>query len=56
MPEKYYTPDEVAEILKVTPWTVREWCKAGKLKASKPGRSWRIEEQDLLDFTRARHG
>lgn len=56
MPEKFYTPDEVAEILKVTAWTVREWCKAGKLNASKAGRGWRVSEDDLIDFMKARHG
>lgn len=53
----YYTVAEVAAICKVTEWTVREWCKAGDLKASKPGRrAWRVEHEDLQTFLRGRHG
>jgi excisionase family DNA binding protein len=51
-----YTSDEVAEIAKVTAWTVREWCKAGTLKATKAGRGWRIKESDLKAFLEERHG
>lgn len=56
MTEKLYTTAEVANIVKVTEWTVREWCKAGTIPAIKPGRSWRIKEQDLKEFLNERHG
>jgi excisionase family DNA binding protein len=49
--EKYYTPDQVAEILMVSAKTIREWLKKGRLKGSKLGpRLWRISETDLQKF------
>jgi excisionase family DNA binding protein len=33
--ERFYTPDEVAELLGVTHVAVRKWIKAGRLKAFK---------------------
>lgn len=58
MPEddELLTVEYVADTLKVTEWTVREWCKAGKIKATKPGRAWRIRRADLVTFLRERHG
>jgi len=40
--EKYYTVKEVAELLKVTERTVRNWIRKGQIKAIKIGRVWRI--------------
>lgn len=48
--EKLYSSREVAEYLKVTPETVWNWIKAGRLKASKVGRSYKIREVDLREF------
>lgn len=56
MNEKLYTTQEVADICKVTEWTVREWCKAGSIKAIKPSRAWRITESALKEFLNERHG
>lgn len=53
---KYYKVEEVAEILRVTAWTVREYLKAGILKGSKPGGQWRISEDSLTEFLEAKHG
>lgn len=53
---KYYTADEVADICRVTVWTVREWIKADKLVGTKRGRAYLIAEQDLKDFLEDRHG
>ena len=44
------TTDEVAEILKVHKVTIQRMCKAGKLKAAKLGKSYRIEKLDLEEF------
>ncbi|SDN14073.1 helix-turn-helix domain-containing protein [Acetanaerobacterium elongatum] len=41
------TVKEVADRLKLTPYTVREWIREGKLKASKVGGVWRIKEDNL---------
>lgn len=43
----FYTPDEVAKILKISRFTVYEMIKRGELKASRIGRKMRIEPEDL---------
>jgi excisionase family DNA binding protein len=48
--EKYYSPEDVAEILGVKDRTVRAWLKSGKLKGKKLGRLWRVKESDLEEF------
>ncbi len=50
MQEKILTPDQVAQILQVHPFTVLKFIKQGKLKASKLGRVYRIRESDLEGF------
>ena len=47
MPEKFYTAEELADYLKVDGQTVRAWIRAGKVKAVKFGRSWRIADDEL---------
>jgi len=51
--ERLLTPEEVAERLSVTPRTVRDWLKAGKLQGMKAGRLWRISEKALCEFLEA---
>lgn len=41
--EKYYTIEEVAEMLKVAYLTVYRWIKTGKLEAVKAGKQYRIK-------------
>jgi excisionase family DNA binding protein len=48
--ERYYTPKEVAEGLKVTPRTVYRWLETGELRAIRFAREYRISESDLQDF------
>jgi len=45
--EKYYTIEEVAEMLKVVYLTVYRWIQDGKLKAYKVGKQYRINKPDL---------
>ena len=45
-----YTPEEIAEILKVEPDTIRRYLRDGKLKGFKVGNHWRIKEEDLQEF------
>lgn len=48
---RMYTTGEVAEILKVTPYTVRKWIRDGKLKARKVSRkTYRVLSCDLEGF------
>jgi len=50
MSEKLLTPEEVAERLVVSPKSIREWLRIGKLRGVKVGRLWRIRERDLEAF------
>jgi len=47
MQTNYLTPDQVAEMLQLTSYTIREFIKEGKIRAIKIGRSWRIDLSDL---------
>ena len=49
---RVYTTQEVAELLKVTPRTVQDWIKSGKLPAMRYGRVLRIRAEDLAKFGR----
>lgn len=40
--KEFYTVGEVAQMLGVTPYTVREWLKNGTLDGVKMGRLWRV--------------
>jgi excisionase family DNA binding protein len=48
--EEVYTPNEVSELLKVKPDTIRRWLKDGILKGVRAGRLWRIPERELQEF------
>lgn len=41
---------EVAEILRIKPWTVTVMCRNGELRATRVGKSWRIEEAAVRDY------
>jgi len=46
----FYTPKEVAEILKVDYYTVLRWIKKGELEAVRFGTRWRIPLEALEKF------
>jgi len=48
--EKYYSTEDIAEILGFKEKTVREWLRTGKLKGKKVGRLWRVKEGDLEEI------
>lgn len=45
--ERLLKPKEVAELLRVHRVTVTEWIKAGKIKAIRIGKLWRIPESEV---------
>ena len=45
-----YTVQELAEILSLHPKTVQRFIREGKLKATKIGREWRVQKEDLREF------
>lgn len=55
MESKFYTIDQVAEILDIHHKTIRKFIKEGKLKANKFGKQWRISQEDLDAFTKAQN-
>ena len=48
--EKLLTPKDAAEILSLSPVTIKKWLWQGKLKGIKVGSVWRIRESDLKAF------
>jgi excisionase family DNA binding protein len=52
--DQYQTVKELAERLKIAEATVRQWIKAGELRAIDIGKGWRIADSDLENFL-ARH-
>ena len=47
---KYYTIQELATSLKVTPQTIRAWIKQDKLKGKKVGKRILIREDKIIEF------
>jgi len=58
MSEKLLTPDDAAELLQVSPGTVRGWLRKGVIKGTKVGggRLWRISESTINEFVEASQG
>ena len=50
-----YTAAEAAPLLRVNPWTVRELCRTGALKANRPGKVWLIDPADLQAYIEGRN-
>lgn len=50
---RFFTVSEAAQILRVTPKSVRDYILSGQLKASKIG-TWKISEEDLMEFIASR--
>lgn len=45
---KLYTPEDVAAIFHVTPRTIHEWLKEGKLKGLRtPSKTWLVEDAEV---------
>jgi len=45
---------EMADTLHVTPETLKEYIKDGKMTAFKVGNQWRMTDKDLSDYVDAR--
>lgn len=50
MENKFYTVDQIAEILGMHHKTIRKFITEGKLRANKVGKQWRISGHDLSNF------
>jgi excisionase family DNA binding protein len=40
--------EQAAEQLKISPYTLRAWVRAGKIPGTKVGKNWRIDKNDIL--------
>ncbi len=50
MENKFYTVDQVSEMVNIHSKTVRKYIREGKLRATKMGKQWRITGHDLSLF------
>jgi len=48
--DRIYTPEEIAERLRVSRKAVYDWLNKGRLKGFKAGKMWRVTKQALEDF------
>lgn len=55
--DPFLTTEQVAKIFAVTPLTVRDWCRDGKIKGVKiDGRNWRILRSEMVRYANERYG
>jgi len=48
--DRLLKPEEVAERLAVTPKSIRQWLREGRLRGIRAGRLWRIRPEDVEEF------
>lgn len=50
MNKDYYTVEQISKMLDIHPKTIQRYIREGRLRASKVGKSWRINGHDLSVF------
>ncbi len=50
MNKDYYTVEQISKMLDIHPKTIQRYIRDGRLRASKVGKSWRINGHDLSVF------
>ena len=48
------TPEEAAERLRVSPETIKKWCRSGRIRAVKVSVLWRLREEAVEAFIKDR--
>lgn len=48
--QEMYTPEELANLLKISRRTVYLWLREGRIKGIKVGDLWRIPKESLEEF------
>ena len=56
MEKKFYTPQEVADLLQLRVQTVYDYVRQGKLSAMRLGNRYRIAQTDLESFLDRQRG
>ena len=54
MKSETYTADEIAEYLRVHPYTVKRLARAGKIPGFKVGEQWRFDVQEIEEWKKNR--
>jgi len=50
MKKKLYSVKDLSKMLPITPLTIREYFRKGKIKGNKVGRNWYVTEENLESF------
>jgi excisionase family DNA binding protein len=48
--EDLLTVEQAAAKLQISPKTLKDWLRAGRLKGVRLGKLWRVKERDLEEF------
>lgn len=56
MVEKYYSVEQIAEMIDMHPKTIQRYIREGRLKAQKIGKAWRVTGHDLSTFAEGTDG
>lgn len=56
MKEKYYTVEQISEMIDLHPKTIQRYIREGRLRAQKIGKSWRVTGHDLSTFMEGARG
>lgn len=48
--ERLLTPEEAAGLLSISPKTLRDWLRSGKLEGFKVGKQWRVPSTGLSEL------
>ena len=50
MTKRFLKIEAAAELIDVSPWTIRKWIKEKKIRVYRFGGAIRIREEDLFEF------
>ena len=50
MTKDYYTVEQISDMLNIHPKTIQRYIREGRLRATKIGKSWRVNGHDLSIF------
>ena len=54
--ERFFTVEEVAEVLKLHPYTIRRLCREKKIPCFKFGGQWRFSEMEIAKWNKMQTG
>jgi excisionase family DNA binding protein len=54
--ERYWTPEDIADRLKINVRTVVRWITAKKLRAIRVGKQWRVPDSAIREFVEQQEG